>query len=264
MGFLVTSVGQKVYLWQLKDEDIVGVAFIDTNIFIHQMVSIKSLILVADVYKSVTVLRFQNEFRTLSMVSRDYNPLMVYQIEYLVDNANLAFLASDSESNLSIFMYQPESRESHGGQKLVRRADYHLGQKVNCMFRVACNFKQQFDKRVIAYDNKHMTFFATLDGGFGFVLPLPEKTYRRLFMLQNVLLTHSAHLGGLNPKSYRTIKQSRKVLANPARGILDGELIWQYMQLNSTEKLEIAKKIGTKVEEIYQDIYEIDTVSKVF
>ena len=264
MGFLVSSVGQKVYLWQLKDEDIVGVAFIDTNIFIHQMVSIKSLILVADVYKSVTVLRFQNEFRTLSMVSRDYNPLMVYQIEYLVDTPNLAFLASDAESNFSIFMYQPESRESHGGQKLLRRADYHLGQKVNSMFRVACNFKQQFDKKILAYDNKQLTFYGTLDGGLGYVLPLPEKTYRRLFMLQNVLLTHSAHLAGLNPKSFRTIKQSRRCLVNPARGIIDGELIWQYMQLNQAEKLEIAKKIGTKVEEIYQDIFEIDTVSKVF
>jgi cleavage and polyadenylation specificity factor subunit 1 len=77
MGLLVTSVGQKVYLWQLKDEDLTGVAFIDTNIFIHQMVSVKSLILVADVYKSVTVLRFQEQFRTLSIVARDYNPLMV-------------------------------------------------------------------------------------------------------------------------------------------------------------------------------------------
>lgn len=263
-GLLVTSVGQKVYMWQLKDGDLTGVAFIDTNIFIHQMVCIKSLILIADVYKSVSVLRYQADVRTLSIVSRDYNPLMVYQIEYLIDNTNVAFLTSDSEANLSIFMYQPESRESQGGQKLLRRADYHLGQKVNAMFRVACNFKQQFDKKVAAYDNKHLTFFSTLDGGFGFVLPLPEKTYRRLFMLQNVLLTHSAHLAGLNPKSYRTIKQWRKVLTSPARGILDGELIWQYLHLNQNEKLEIAKKIGTKVEEIYQDVFEIDTVSRIF
>lgn len=256
--------GQKVYLWQLKDKELTGIAFIDTNIFIHQMVSIKSLILIADVYKSVSVLRFQDESRTLSIVSRDFNPLMVYQIEYVIDNNNLAFLASDAEANLSIFMYQPESRESCGGQKLIRRADYHLGQKVNAMFRVACNFRQQFDKRVIAYDNKHLTFFSTLDGGFGFVLPLPEKTYRRLFMLQNVLLTHSAHLAGLNPKSFRTIKQWKKILSNPSRGILDGELIWQYLHLNQNEKMEIAKKIGTKVDEIYQDIYEIDTVSRIY
>lgn len=264
MGLLVTSVGQKVYLWQLKDQDLTGVAFIDTNIFIHQMVSIKSLILIADVYKSVTLLRFQEQFRTLSIVARDYNPLMVYQVEYTVDNSNLAFIATDSEGNISIFMHQPESRESNGGQKLIRKADYHLGQKINAMFRVACNFKQQYDKKMIAYDNKHMTFFATLDGGFGFLLPLPEKTYRRLFMLQNVLLTHSAHLGGMNPKSYRTVKQWKKILANPARGILDGELIWQYIHLNYSDKNEIAKKIGTKVDEIYQDIYEIDTVSRIF
>jgi cleavage and polyadenylation specificity factor subunit 1 len=263
-GLLVTSVGQKVYLWQLKDQELTGVAFIDTNIFIHQMTSIKSLILVADVYKSITVLRFQEQFKTLSIVSRDFNPLMVYQVEYMVDNSNLGFITTDAESNISLFMYQPESRESCGGQKLIRRADYHLGQKVNAMFRVACNLKQQYDKKIAAFDNKHMTFFATLDGGFGFILPLPEKNYRRLFMLQNVLLTHSAHLCGLNPKAFRTIKQWKKILANPARSILDGELIWQYMYLNQSEKLEIAKKIGTKVEEIYQDIYEIDTVSRVF
>ena len=55
----MTAVGQKIYLWQLKDDDLIGVAFIDTNIYVHQMVSIKSLILVADVYKSVSLLRFQ-------------------------------------------------------------------------------------------------------------------------------------------------------------------------------------------------------------
>ena len=59
LGFLVTAVGQKIYLWQLKDNDLIGVAFIDTNIFVHQMISIKSLILVADMYKSVSLLRFQ-------------------------------------------------------------------------------------------------------------------------------------------------------------------------------------------------------------
>lgn len=69
-GFLVSAVGQKIYIWQLKDNDLVGVAFIDTQIYIHQMLSIKSLILIADVYKSISLLRFQEEYRTLSLVSR--------------------------------------------------------------------------------------------------------------------------------------------------------------------------------------------------
>lgn len=145
LGFLVTAVGQKViffqsvaseangkknfanftfcvfliakiYLWQLKDNDLIGVAFIDTNIYVHQMVSIKSLILVADVYKSINLLRFQEEYRTLSLVSRDYNMLNVLNVEFMVDNTNLGFLAMDVQENLIIYMYQPESRDSFGGE----------------------------------------------------------------------------------------------------------------------------------------------------
>lgn len=105
----------QIYIWQLKDNDLVGVAFIDTQIYTHQILSIKSLILVADVYKSIALLRFQEEYRTLSLVSRDFRPCEVFAIEYLIDNAAMGFLVSDSEKNLVLYMYQPESRESFGG-----------------------------------------------------------------------------------------------------------------------------------------------------
>ncbi|TGZ49690.1 Cleavage and polyadenylation specificity factor subunit 1 [Temnothorax longispinosus] len=164
-GFLVSAVGQKIYIWQLKDNDLVGVAFIDTQIYIHQMLSIKSLILIADVYKSISLLRFQEEYRTLSLVSRDFRPAEVYTIEYLIDNTNLGFVVADGESNLALFMYQPESRESLGGQKLIRKADFHLGQKVNTFFRIRCrvtdpaNDKKQFS----GADKRHVTMYVPIE-----------------------------------------------------------------------------------------------------
>ncbi|XP_055589529.1 cleavage and polyadenylation specificity factor subunit 1 [Uranotaenia lowii] len=264
-GLLVGSVGQKVYLWQLKNDDLVGVAFIDTNIYVHQLISIKSLILVADVYKSVSLLRFQEEFRTLSLVSRDYQMLNVYNIEYVVDNYNLGFMVTDEQCNIIIYMYQPESRESYGGQRLLRKCDYHLGQRVNTMFRVQCDFHEVDSmRRNLNYDYKQTTFYATLDGGFGFVQPLPEKTYRRLFTLQNVLMTHSPHLCGLNPKSWRTIKSVRKGLINPSRCIVDGDLVWSFLNLPANEKTEVAKKIGTRIDEICADLIEISHVTQAF
>lgn len=66
----------------------IGVAFIDTQIYIHQMLSIKSLILIADVYKSISLLRFQEEYRTLSLVSRVsilYDLLMYKIIDNYID-----------------------------------------------------------------------------------------------------------------------------------------------------------------------------------
>lgn len=257
-GFLITAVGQKIYLWQLKDNDLVGVAFMDTTIYIHDMVSIKNYILIADVYQSVSVLRFQEEYRTLSLVSRDFNAMQVYAIDYVVDHNNLGFLATDSSGNMAIFMYQPESRESSGGHRLIRKADYHIGQQVNTLFRVQCGLREG---RSPNYEKKHITFYGTLDGGLGYCLPLPEKTYRRLFMLQNVLLVHSEHLCGLNPKVYRTVKYAKRGMLNPSRSVVDGQLVWSFVSLPHNEKVEVAKKIGTKVEEIMADLIEIEDVS---
>ena len=58
-------------------------------------------------------------------------------------------------------------------------------------------------------------WFATLDGALGHLLPCSEKTYRRLLMLQNVLVNSLPHFAGLNPKGFRTLKQRRKELLNP-------------------------------------------------
>lgn len=266
VGFLVSAVGQKIYLWQLKDNDLVGVAFIDTQIYIHQMLSIKSLILVADVYKSISLLRFQDEFRTLSLVSRDYRPAEIYSIEYLVDNSTLGFLVSDADRNLVTYMYQPESRESCGGQKLLRKADYHLGQHVNAFFRIRCKIAEGVDSRkhFSGSDRRHITMFATLDGGLGYVMPLPEKCYRRLFLLQNAMMMQTQQIAGLNPKAHRTYRSSRKLHANPARCIIDGDLVTSYVNLTASDKLEVAKKIGSRMEDILYDLSDIDRMTAHF
>lgn len=265
-GFLVSAVGQKIYIWQLKDNDLVGVAFIDTQIFTHQILSIKSLILVADVYKSIALLRFQEEFRTLSLVSRDFRPCEVYSIEYLIDNTSMGFLLSDSEQNVVLYMYQPESRESFGGQRLLRKADFHVGQKINTFFRIKCKIGGLSDDKKFfsGVDRRHITMFATLDGGLGYMLPLPEKTYRRLLMLQNVLVSQGSHAAGLNPKSYRTYKSWRKLQTNPARCVIDGELVWNYLHLPVNEKIEVSKKIGTRCHELIEDIADLQRLTSHF
>lgn len=45
----------------------------------------------------------------------------------------------------------------------------------------------------------------TLDGGLGLLLPMTEKTYRRLHMLQTKLVECIPHVAGLNPKAFRSV-----------------------------------------------------------
>ncbi|KAG1947438.1 cleavage and polyadenylation specificity factor subunit [Pimephales promelas] len=264
-GYLVSAIGQKIFLWSLRDNDLTGMAFIDTQLYIHQMHSIKNFILAADVMKSVSLLRYQEESKTLSLVSRDAKPLEVYSIEFMVDNNQLGFLVSDRDKNLLVYMYLPEAKESFGGMRLLRRADFNVGAHVNALWRMPCRGTlDTASKKALTWDNKHITWFATLDGGVGMLLPMQEKTYRRLLMLQNALTTMLPHHAGLNPKAFRMLHYDRRTLQNAVKNILDGELLNKYLYLSTMERSELAKKIGTTSDIILDDLLEIDRVTAHF
>uniref|UniRef100_H2ZS88 Cleavage and polyadenylation specificity factor subunit 1 n=1 Tax=Latimeria chalumnae TaxID=7897 RepID=H2ZS88_LATCH len=264
-GYLVSAIGQKIFLWSLKDNDLTGMAFIDTQLYIHQMISIKNFILAADVMKSISLLRYQEESKTLSLVSRDVKPLEVYSVEFMVDCNQLGFLVSDRDKNLLVYMYLPEAKESFGGLRLLRRADFNVGANVNTFWRTPCRGTLEGPtKKSSAWENKHITWFATLDGGVGLLLPMQEKTYRRLLMLQNALTTMIPHHAGLNPKAYRMLHVDRRYLQNAVRNILDGELLNRYLYLSTMERSELAKKIGTTPDMILDDLLEIDRVTAHF
>ncbi|KAF4100149.1 cleavage and polyadenylation specificity factor subunit 1 [Onychostoma macrolepis] len=264
-GYLVSAIGQKIFLWSLKDNDLTGMAFIDTQLYIHQMHSIKNFILAADVMKSISLLRYQEESKTLSLVSRDAKPLEVYSVDFMVDNNQLGFLVSDRDKNLLVYMYLPEAKESFGGMRLLRRADFNVSAHVNAFWRMPCRGTlDTASKKALTWDNKHITWFATLDGGVGLLLPMQEKTYRRLLMLQNALTTMLPHHAGLNPKAFRMLHCDRRTLQNAVKNILDGELLNKYLYLSTMERSELAKKIGTTSDIILDDLLEIDRVTAHF
>eukprot|EP00079_Xenopus_tropicalis_P014022 XP_002944263.2 PREDICTED: cleavage and polyadenylation specificity factor subunit 1-like [Xenopus tropicalis] len=239
-------------------------AFIDTQLYIHQMISVKNFILAADLMKSISLLRYQEESKTLSLVSRDVKPLEVYSVEFLVDNNQLGFLVSDRDRNLILYMYLPAAKESFGGMRLLRRADFHAGSNINSFWRTPCRGGSEGPSRkAVLWDNKHITWFATLDGGVGLLLPMQEKTYRRLLMLQNAL-TVLPHHAGLNPRAFRMLNSSRRMLQNPVRNVLDGELLNRYLYLSNMERSELARKIGTTTDIILDDLLEIDRVTSLF
>lgn len=63
---------------------------------------------------------------------------------------------------------------------------------------------------------------------------------------------------------FRTIRTGRKLPQNPARCIVDGDLIWSFLSLPMNEKQEVAKKIGTRTEEIISDLIEIENATSIF
>jgi len=264
-GYLLSSIGQKIYIWQLKEDQLCGVAFIDTQIYIHSAVSIKNLILVADYYKSISLLRYQEETKTLALVSKDIRSFEVYGCEFMVDNNLLCFIVSDADKNIILYHYQPEVRESNGGTRLIQRADFHIGARINHFFRIKCKkSKQLTDEQNRDSSTKQLTMYATLDGSLGYILPISEKVYRRLLMVQNLMNNQVPNLAGLNPKAFRLFKTSSRVLVNPCKNVLDGDLLSKFTNLSIKQKNELARKIGTTTLQIRKDLFEIDCITGHF
>ncbi len=105
---------------------------------------------------------------------------------------------------------------------------------------------------------------ATLDGGIGYILPVAEKVYRRLLMLQTKLSIGLPHIAGLNPKSFRMFHTRHQYLYTPQRNILDGEVLTRYPQLSLKQKTDFAKQIGTSPSQIMSDLKELDKITAHF
>ena len=62
----------------------------------------------------------------------------------------------------------------------------------------------------------------------------------------------------------RTFRSHHQYLYSPQHKVLDGELLWRYIQLSRKEKADFAKQIGTSVAQIMEDLKEVDKVSANF
>eukprot|EP00794_Sanderia_malayensis_P018649 gene18649-20530_t len=157
-GYLLTALGQKIYVWNFKDNaDLVGMAFIDTQVYVHKMLPMKNLLITSDIVKSIQLLKFQEQFNNLSLVSRDQRPLEMFSSEYFVDGTTLGFLVCDGDMNLIMFSYQPEALESYGGQRLLQKGDINIGSHANTMFRIKVRQESSLDLHR-GKDGRHVTY----------------------------------------------------------------------------------------------------------
>ncbi|KAL7674120.1 hypothetical protein ACOME3_000400 [Neoechinorhynchus agilis] len=69
-GYLIAAVGQKMFLWKLADNELVGIAFLDVSVYIHRLSVVRNIIIALDIVKGVYLLHFQTEVKVLSFLAR--------------------------------------------------------------------------------------------------------------------------------------------------------------------------------------------------
>ncbi|KAI3383394.1 hypothetical protein SNEBB_002104 [Seison nebaliae] len=294
VGQLLAGVGQRVFVWTLEERKLIDRAFIDTQIFVSSLSVLKNFIVASDVYKSIYLMKYDESQRTLSILARDFRQLCTSTINFLVDGQYLSFIVCDTNDNLFTYSLSVEHEQTTGlsGQMsesmstfllagfnaLVRKGDFNLGQsypfqtssatatsslRVSTLFSHAIPIEKRFHPRQSHnYKRKQLTFIGRVDGGIGCLIPISERIHRRLELLQRVMSIVLSFEGNLYPKKFRKIRKSHVESYNEQRNIIDGDLIGIYLGLDWITKVEIAKRIGSNVEQLHDDLVEMNQSMK--
>lgn len=111
--------------------------------------------------------------------------------------------------------------------------------------------------------HKTCTVVGTVDGGLGVLLPVDEKTYRSLSLLQQIMAMGVPTTCCLNQRDYRTIK-TISVRLEKKRGVLDGTLLWRFASLPTSLQNDLAAVIGTSADAVLDSLSKLDAAISFF
>ncbi|KAM3186263.1 hypothetical protein ACTXT7_004660 [Hymenolepis weldensis] len=303
-GFLLSAIGQKIYIWTLMNGDLEGVAFVDTNVYIHSLMTANNIILAVDVNSSIHVLRFQVDMHVLSVVSRDFDYQTAFTANFFVDGGKLGYVVTDEMGNVMIYLYEPMELASRHGQRLVRRVDAHLPSVTTTSLRVGNRFRhpllsikalqtelneikknqEKTNKSVVGsglfalleYERaRHSVYLgSTIDptqalegtrsGAIYVLTPIRQQTFTRLGIVEKNIINFVSSNAGLVPRACRQYHYNIPSLTNPCGNVIDGDLIQRYLLIPHDVKVEVAKKSGQSVQSIMDDIADIGAISLHF
>merc|ERR1711981_524663 len=124
---LIIGAGSEVTIEQWKDRKLQQIGFHHANAHIIAIKVFKAYFLLVDAYDSVSFLVWRENDKSLTLLSRDYSGRNTFAAGVISRARNLAFVVHDDRENIQVFQYAPNDDESEGGNKLVCRADMHIG-----------------------------------------------------------------------------------------------------------------------------------------
>ena len=266
-----------IEMWNEPQSKLIQVGFFRATMHILNIIHFKNVLLLSDAYDTISLLVYRESDKSLTLLANDYDPIPVYATGIMTRGAAMTFVCHDDRQNLQFFQYAPGEAAARGGNKLVCRADFHLGKQSTSFRTHYCRpslyvhsatpastlsalkqqdtlFGRQDDDQRIGVN------FGTSDGSVISIIPLSEPIYWRLMALQSVMSNALESDCVLNHRAWRLYRRSirRGGCRNNDRkkGVIDGDLILKYPDLPVTQQEDLASAIGSTVELISDNLLE--------
>lgn len=254
-GLLCLAIGPKLMIYTFESgEQLIGIAFLDTNLYITSLNSFKSFLLIGDIRKSVWFAAFQTDPAKIVMLGKDFHGCTVMDTGFLVEENELSLLVADAMGNLICLKYAPTNLTSLGGVKLLPQADFYCASRVVRAKRLSDRTSENMAGEPIA---RHGCILAAENGRLAFVLPINERVFKRLNDVATEMINRLEHAAGLNPRAYRLYRAPKEITSIPVKNFIDGEFLGKFLELPVSDQIRWTRNKGTSNERVIRDLSEI-------
>jgi hypothetical protein len=272
--FILATVDSMLYVYKMLPGtmELEQVAFWKANVYIKNVSIIKDrFFAVVDFLHSVQFLVWNQTDYSITLLGKDFGNTVGLTSSFIRDGPNLGILLGDVEANIQLMQYAPKNPDSREGSRLLTTCDFHVGADPNVMISHpsviggggSINQQLGVGVRCSKGSNKDVIVVGTAAGSVGMLVTLEEKVYRRLALLQQLMVTVVPTTFGLNPKEYRQMKH-RGFKAETKHGVLDGVLLALYICMDAPLQDELSAAMGIDTPLLLETLRDINAAGAVF
>jgi cleavage and polyadenylation specificity factor subunit 1 len=281
---LLVGAGNEITVEQWGGGKLTQVGFFHCHMQVQEITVLKTFLLLSDALEGISFLVWRESDKSLTLLAKDYDPTLVYSSGMISRGGSLSFVCHDDRENLQFFSYAPGEPAARGGNKLVCRADFHLGTQTvsfqNHLCRSSLVVNSANEVSTVAALKLQDTFYGkgdddvrfavhygTTDSGYGSIAPINENIYWRLAALQSVMsnaLESDCALSHRGWRLYRRTTRRGSCKSNDRKkGVIDGDLVLKYSNMAISQQEELASSIGSTVDLILDNLLEISCAASV-
>jgi len=215
------------------------------------------LIVVGDLMKSMTLFQFVPTNKSFVEVARDYGCAWLTSLGVLdaplsgSGQEAVGYVGGENSCNLFTLVRASGSGAADDDRRLVISSQYHIGMFVNKFVRGSLVMQQpSSDLGVLP-----TLLFGTVSGALGVIASIPESLYTTLTRLQTILTEAIPGVGGLEHSEWRAFSNDLRTV--PASGVIDGDLIERFLELDSASRKRVGDRVGIPPAELESMIEDL-------
>lgn len=225
-------------------------------------------ILVGDLVRSMTLLRYKPNERTLQEIARDFNSSYLRGVEVLDGVSEDIFVGTDISGNLHCLRQQSDAVTDEERSRLEPCGEFHVGDYLNA-FRRGSLVGQPIDTdaphstakgpaeaniSILSDNYQSITglkvgtsclLYGGVSGSIGNVISLSEDSHRFFAAVERVMKRTVMPTGGLNHRDWRSFQNDLRVA--PQRNMIDGDLVEMLLDFDRKQLEEAAREINDEL-----------------